>query len=64
MAKTIIEWNGKRYQVVKGLDQRKDICSGCAFDQTLECVTQNGMLCNEFDSEYYHIFKLIENGTK
>jgi hypothetical protein len=64
MAKTIIEWNGKRYQVVRGLDQRDDICLGCAFEGTTECVTDEGLLCNEFDSKYYHIFKLIDNGTK
>jgi len=32
MVKTIIEWNCKRYQVVKGLDQRDDVCLDCAFE--------------------------------
>ena len=63
MAKTIIEWNGKRYQVVRCLDQRDDVCLDCAFEGTTECVADEGLLCNEFDSKYYHIFKLIDNGT-
>lgn len=66
-------YQGKRYPEDGGVEyyeqngeiyQRDDVCLDCAFEGTTECVTDDGLLCNEFDSKYYHIFKLIDNGTK
>lgn len=64
MAKTIIEYRGKRYQVVKCKD-RHFPCRGCALEKTDECSPENGFPCEEFDMfDNIHILIPVENGTK
>ena len=62
MAKTIIEYRGKRYQVVrlKSVDL-SCICKGCAFEGE-QCEHP----CYDYDdnSSFYHILKEIKNGTR
>lgn len=62
MAKTIIEWNGKRYQVVRLKDvDLSDTCKGCALEAIYPC----GSPCYDYDyNSIYHILKEIKNGTK
>lgn len=67
MAKTIIEIDGKRYQVVKS---KGAPCAGCAFlKDKYECIYPNVpeyAPCIEYDVEYKspHVLKEIKNGTK
>ena len=61
MAKTIIEYRGKRYQVVrlKSVDLSYT-CRGCAFEGE-DC----GQPCIDYyDSRFFYILKEIKNGTK
>ena len=67
MAKTIIEYRGKRYQVVRLKEvDLSDVCKGCALEGErygCECP------CVDFDdsSKFHHILhilKEIKNGTK
>lgn len=63
MAKTIIEYQGKRYQIVTLKEELlNDRCKGCAFAGDAGCQ----ILCYEFNynSNYSHILKEIKNGTK
>ena len=67
MAKTIIEWNGKRYQVVRLKDvDLSDTCKGCALDADNKSGYPCGCPCLDYDnnSNFYHILKEIKNGTK
>lgn len=66
MAKTIIEYRGKRYQVVKS---KGSPCAGCAFLDDCECtypLFPEHVPCIYYDIEYksFHILKEIKNGTK
>ena len=66
MAKTIIEWNGKRYQVVRLKDvDLSDTCKGCALDADNKSGYPCGCPCYDYDyNSIYHILKEIKNGTK
>lgn len=68
MAKTIIELDGKKYQVVKAKGKS---CAGCAFFRN-ECECTRPLFpekppCIDYDDLKYfsfHILKEIKNGTK
>lgn len=64
MAKTIIEYRGKRYQVVRLKEvDLSDVCKGCALEgERYVC----GDPCSDYDinNDFYHILKEIKNGTK
>ena len=64
MAKTIIEYRGKRYQVVRLKEvDLSDVCKGCALEGERHDF---GCPCIVFDdgSKFYHVLKEIKNGTK
>ena len=67
MTKTIIEYRGKRYQVVKS---KGTPCAGCAFlEKECECtypLFPEHAPCIDYDIEYksFHVLKEIKNGTK
>ena len=67
MAKTIIEYRGKRYQVVrlKTVDLY-NTCMGCALDASNKSGYPCGCPCCDYDdnSNFYHVLKEIKNGTK
>ena len=67
MTKTIIEINGKRYQVVRLKEvDLSDTCKGCAFHDCTEYDYACGTPCCDYDdnSNFYHILKEIKNGAK
>lgn len=59
MAKTIIEYDGKRYRVVRAKNINEP-CRDCAFREMdrFDCVS----ICTEYDagSSYEHIFKEVK----
>ena len=69
MAKTIIEVDGKRYQVVRS-ENPKYPCRGCAFLKGKICciypTSPEYSPCIDYDNyelNIYHILKPIDNGT-
>ncbi len=67
MAKTIIELDGKKYQVVKAKGRP---CAGCAFlREEFECtypLFPEQAPCidyDDFENNSFHVLKEIDNGT-
>lgn len=64
MSKTIIEYRGKRYQVVRLKEvDLSDVCKGCALEgERYDC----GNPCCDYNDigNLFHILKEIKNGTK
>lgn len=65
MAKTIIEYRGKRYQLVRLKEvDLSDVCKGCAlWGEKWQC----GNPCTDYHDEIrslFYILKEIKNGTK
>lgn len=66
MAKTIIEVNGKRYQVVRSKCKERP-CEGCAFLKgKIECTHPTSpeyapcLDYDNYDAEIYHILKELK----